>query len=54
MSKKKKIEMKTIKISKVREYEIDRIKSLLEDPTLRQFERFNLNVYLKSLLKNGE
>jgi len=42
------------KTSKFREYEIERIKNILEDKTLRDVERFNLNVYLKSLIKDGK
>ena len=36
------------------EYEIEKIKNLLEDKTLRDIERFNLNIYLKSLIKDGK
>lgn len=45
--------MKSTGISKVREYEIERLENLLEDKTLRDVERFNLNIYLKSLIKEN-
>ena len=41
--------------SKVREYEIERVTDLLQDPTVRDIEKFGLNIYLKSLIKeNGK
>lgn len=50
--KKQKKEIKAFTgISKVKEYEIERIKGLLQDSTLRASERYAINVYLKSLLK---
>jgi hypothetical protein len=45
--------MKLIK-SKIRDYEIEKIKGLLDDPTLKSVERYNLNIYLKSLLKDDK
>jgi len=34
--------------------EIEKIKYLLTDKTLRGFERYNLEMYLKSLLDDGK
>jgi hypothetical protein len=41
-------------MSKFREREIEQIKALLQDPTLRGSEKFNLSIYLKSLQKDGK
>jgi len=42
------------KMSKSREYEIERVTDLLRDPALRDIEKFGLNIYLKSLIKDGK
>lgn len=38
----------------LRNYEIDRIQNLLMDNTLRGFERYSLEIYLKSLKEDGK
>lgn len=48
------IKSRTIEVgmSKIKNQEIDEIKELLQNKDLKDVERFNLNIYLKSLLKN--
>lgn len=51
---KKSLRLSQMKMSLIKRNEIDKVRKLLTDNTLRTIEKFSLAVYLKSLLHNNE